>query len=164
MKKLLALIIFGIAFAFVEAAVVFYLRRSFSLIGGFPTSTYSIILNLGFIAFLSPATSIFTDNAIARTELLREAATIVMLGSLAYITGVTLKQRVGAFLIAFSTWDIFYYLFLRLLFGWPKSLLDVDVYFLIPVAWVGPIITPLVISAFLFMAGIRLFAQREVNP
>lgn len=40
-----------------------------------------------------------------------------------------------------------YYLSLRLLTGWPPRLDTVDVYFLIPVPWVGPVWLPLVIDA-----------------
>ena len=36
----------------------------------------------------------------------------------------------------------FYYLFLIPLTGWPKSLLDWDILFLLPVPWWGPVIAP----------------------
>ncbi|MCK4855811.1 MAG: hypothetical protein KAT31_16140, partial [Bacteroidales bacterium] len=43
-------------------------------------------------------------------------------------------------------WDIFYYVFLWLLIGWPPSLMTYDVLFLLPSTWIGPVITPLIVS------------------
>ena len=76
---------------------------------------------------------------------------------MALVAGRTRRERLGAFLIGFATWDITYYLFLRIIDDWPSSLLTKDVFFLIPVAWIGPVITPLVISAALLVLGIRLY-------
>jgi hypothetical protein len=38
-------------------------------------------------------------------------------------------------------WDIFYYVFLRLISG-PKTLLDWDILFLLPLPWWGPVLAP----------------------
>ena len=53
----------------------------------------------------------------------------------------------AAFFVAFTVWDLTYYLFLRVLTGWPTSLTDTDVFFLIPVPWLGPVATAVVASA-----------------
>ena len=64
-----------------------------------------------------------------RIEIAREAATVIMLGAIAWLAGHNLRARFGYFLIAFGVWDIFYYVFLAPLSGWPRSLLDWDVLF-----------------------------------
>ena len=155
--RILTISVFAVAFALMEAAVVVYLRKLFGFDAGYLPSEPKTVLNLGFIAFLSPETLILPDKFITQIELLREASTIIILITIALLSAEKLKERLGVFLIAFSTWDIFYYLFLRLFAGWPRSLLDVDVFFLIPVPWVGPILTPIVIFTFLFFLGIYLY-------
>ncbi|OQA93131.1 MAG: hypothetical protein BWY24_00773 [Microgenomates group bacterium ADurb.Bin219] len=107
-----------------------------------------------------PDSSILPDSSITRVELLREASAIIILITMALLSAKKLKERFGAFLIAFSIWDIFYYVFLRLFVGWPNSLLDIDVFFLIPVPWVGPVLTPIVTSALLFLLGIYLYSDK----
>lgn len=164
-KKLAALCIFGIFFGLLEAIVVFYLQtivgHSFSR--QLPSNDYSVLLNLKVIAFIMTKQPLLKNASITSAETWREFSTIVMLLTLAYLAGKTVKQRIGAFLIAFAFWDIFYYIFLHFLIGWPTSLFNIDVYFLIPVPWIGPVITPVVISAVLIICGIKLFLSKEKN-
>lgn len=152
--------VFAIAFALLEASVVVYLRRLFGFEIGYLPPKPETILNLGLIAFLPEGTLVLPDGFITQVELLREASTIVMLISIALLSAKTPKERLGAFLIAFSIWDIFYYIFLRLFTGWPRSLFDIDVFFLIPVAWVGPVLTPIIIFSLLFILGIYLYFKK----
>ncbi len=161
-RKLLALIVFGAAFGFVEAAVVYYLRTLFGIDSNFtPQPSYRVILNLRLIAFLAPESVVLPAAPIARAEGLRELATLVMLAVVAFLAGNSRRPRLGAFLISFATWDIFYYVFLRLLTGWPRSLFDIDVFFIDPVPWVGPVITAVFASLLLFVAGTLLFLHRS---
>ena len=60
--------------------------------------------------------------------------------------------------IAFGVWDIFYYAFLRLIVGWPQSLWDWDVLFLIPLPWWGPVLAPVAIAV-LLIVGATLVTQ-----
>jgi len=85
----------------------------------------------------------------------------MMLLSVGYLSAQNIKQKMGAFLIAFGFWDIFYYVFLNLLIGWPKSLFDIDLFFLIPVPWIGPVITPIVVSILLIIIGVNLFLKKD---
>lgn len=158
-KKLTALILFAIAFGLVEATLVVYLRKAFGLETGLLQTNYSVLLNLGAIAFLSPKDLVIPDQQFTLVEMIREMATIVMLITVARLAAQKLKQRLGAFLIVFSIWDIFYYVFLRILSGWPASFFDIDVLFLVPVAWVGPVITPVIISLLLLILGVKLFVK-----
>lgn len=161
-KKLSAIIVFGIAFGFVEAAVVYYLRTIFGLNSNFvPQESYKVLINLGFISFLNTGSIILPDMAVARAEILREIATIVMLISVAYVSASKVKKRIGAFFIAFAAWDIFYYVFLYFLTGWPKSIWDIDVYFLNPVPWVGPVVTAIIASSVMFLVGVKFYLSKN---
>ena len=159
---LLTLIIFGIGFGYVEAAVVTYLRVLIKFHEHYSLSHYKVWLNLGFIAFVRPQHSILLNRRIADIEVGREAMTILMLACVAYVASRVWSQRVGAFLICFACWDISYYAWLRILDSWPQSLFTRDVFFLIPVTWIGPVLTPLIISIGLFVIGVILYRDTSV--
>src|SRR5260370_7926441 len=84
----------------------------------------------------------------------REAATIVMLAAIALAGADNAGQWAAAFAIAFGTWDIAFYAFLKLLLDWPASLLTWDILFLIPIPWVGPVLAPVIVSASMIAAGL----------
>ncbi len=134
--------IFSIAMAYLEGAVVVYLR--------------TIYYPYGFDFPLAPI-----DKPIAITEIGREAATLLMLLSIGLIAGKTRLQRFAYFLYSFAIWDIFYYIFLYLLIGWPKSLLTWDVLFLIPVTWVGPVVAPVILSLTMIFLGLLIIIREE---
>jgi hypothetical protein len=161
-NKLIFLILFGAAFGYVEAAVVYYLRDLMNFHSNYVISNYKVLLNLGFITFVSPTHSVLINNRITTIEVARETATIVMLVAVAYIAGNNRRQRIGAFLVSFACWDIMYYAFLKVLDNWPRDLMTKDIYFLIPVTWVGPVITPIVISAIMLAVGIKLYLWPSV--
>jgi hypothetical protein len=50
-------------------------------------------------------------------------------------------------------WDIFYYVWLKVLLDWPASLLTPDILFLIPLPWWGPVIAPVLIALLMTGAG-----------
>ncbi len=145
--RYVALLVFGVAFGYVEAAVVHYLRRIIGYGSGYDVGAGTVHLDLGFIAFVSPDRAVLVDPGLAGVEVAREAATIVMLLAVAVMAGETVRRRVSAFFIAFAVWDLTYYLFLWLLDGWPDSLTSTDVFFMIPVTWVGPVATAVVASS-----------------
>jgi hypothetical protein len=126
-RILIQLSIFSIAMAYIEAAVVVYLRELY-----YPD---------GFAFPLVPM-----DVNIAIVEVWREAATIIMLVVIGIIAGKNSLQRFSFFIYCFAVWDIFYYVFLKISLDWPQSLLTWDILFLIPVPWVGPVLTPIIIS------------------
>ncbi len=134
-KTLLYLSLFSIAMAFLESAVVVYLRVIY-----YPD---------GFSFPLAPI-----DPLVGITEILRELATLIMLLTVSIIAGKNFRQRFAYFIFCFGLWDIFYYVFLYLLLGWPESLLTWDILFLIPVTWTSPVIAPVIVS--LTMIGIAL--------
>lgn len=131
-RQLWWLIAFSIAMGFLEAAVVVYLRLLF-----YPT---------GFQFPLVPL-----DARTSIVEIFREAATIVMLVGVGALAGKNLQQRVAFFLLAFAVWDLFYYVFLKVVLNWPSSWLTWDILFLIPAPWVGPVLS--VVIACITMIG-----------
>jgi hypothetical protein len=156
-RELVFLLLFGAAFGFVEAAVVFYLRNLIHFRQNYSISHYRVFLNLGFITFVSPSHSLLLNHRVSDVEVARETCTIIMLVCVSFLAAKRTRQRVGAFLVGFATWDLTYYLFLRVIDDWPKSLFTRDVFFLIPVTWIGPVITPIIICLVMLAVGIRLF-------
>ena len=126
-RTLLWLTLFSIAMGFLETAVVVYLRAIY-----YPNGFDFPLVNM--------------NTLIAVTELGREAATIIMLAGIGIIAGKNSTQRFAWFIYCFAIWDIFYYVFLKLLLNWPESLFTWDILFLIPLPWVGPVIAPVIIS------------------
>ncbi|HEX2394943.1 MAG TPA: hypothetical protein VHI78_06320 [Bacteroidales bacterium] len=126
-KYLITITLYSIAMGFLESAVVVYLREIYYPYG-----------------FEFPMVSM--TGRIAVTEILREAATMIMLLTVAMLAGKSFLERFSWFIYCFAIWDIFYYIFLKLLTGWPSSLLTWDILFLIPVIWTGPVITPVIVS------------------
>jgi len=129
-----ALIIFAVAMGFLEAIVVVYVRELYYPEGfEFPLKE------------LPPK--------IILIELIRELTTMLMLGSVAWITGKFFLKRLSVFLLLFGIWDIFYYVALKIFLNWPESLFTWDILFLIPIAWVGPVLAPVICSlVMIFMA------------
>lgn len=136
------LTLFSIAMGFLESAVVIYLREIYYPSGfSFPVNPLS--------------------GKIGLTEVLRETATILMLLSVGFLCGKNLPQRFAIFIYCFAIWDIFYYVFLKVLIYWPESFLTWDLLFLIPVAWTGPVITPLIVSATMILLACILLIHDE---
>jgi len=93
------------------------------------------------------------SDTIMLTEFLREAATLIMLAGIGVVAGRSRIERFGLFIFAFGWWDIFYYIFLKLLIDWPESLLTWDILFLIPTTWVGPVIAPCINAFTMIVLG-----------
>ena len=141
-KKIVWVVIFAIAMAFLEAAVVVYLRRLYGI--------------------TDPILTVPPFNPqIAKIELGRELATLVMLISFGWVAGRKLQSRFGFALVAFGIWDIFYYLWLKVFIAWPTTLLDPDLLFLIPLPWWGPVIAPILISLLMIMGGTLAILREE---
>jgi hypothetical protein len=159
--RISSLLLFGLAFGYVEAAVVFYLRKIIHFHSNYDLTKYHVILNLKFITFVDPIQALLINSKTNEVEVVREAATIVMLFCLAILVGKNKLQKLAVFMIGFATWDLAYYLFLKILDNWPRSLFTKDVFFLIPVTWIGPVITPLIISSLILIGGIFLYIKQD---
>ena len=144
-KQWIVVGVYAAAMAWVEAAVVYYLRTMVDRIEPFQANPLPLIGGLG------------------RAELVREAATMVMLATVGVLAGRDWKSRLGFSAIAFGIWDIFYYIFLWVMCGWPHSLLDWDLLFLLPLPWWGPVWAPVSIAALMILWG-TLAASWKVPP
>jgi hypothetical protein len=78
---------------------------------------------------------------------------MVMLFAVGVLAGRTWRARIGYAAVAFGVWDIFYYIFLKMMCDWPHSLLDWDILFLLPLPWWGPVLAPVLISLLMILWG-----------
>ena len=129
--KLSLLALFGIAMAHLEGVVVVYLRKVLGM-----TDSESNKESVGK----------FPERYL-KIEMTREAATIIMLVVIAYLTGGSWIERGVFFLWTFAFWDLFYYLSLYILIKWPPRFTTIDVLFLIPKPWIAPVWFPVGVSA-----------------
>jgi hypothetical protein len=143
-KVFCIVVIFSIAFAYIEAAVVVYLRVIFHPEGyAFP---------------LTESETILQQKSILLTEIGREAATIVLIFTGSWLFGKNNRQRFAYFMVIFAVWDIFYYVWLKVLLDWPASIMDWDILFLIPTTWASAVLYPVLISiALLVFAAVILY-------
>lgn len=136
LQRLLIAVAFSIAFGYIEAAVVVYLRALFHPNGfTFPMEVFDA-----------------TPQArrLMLTEVGREAATLVLIFTGAWLFGNLRQERIAYFLIIFAVWDIFYYIWLKVLLDWPATLMDWDILFLIPMVWASPVLYPVLVSLAMF--------------
>jgi hypothetical protein len=149
LKRFCIVVLFSIAFGYIEAAIVVYLREIFHPDGfTFPMRVFGA----------GPLWKRFL-----LTEIGREAATIVLIFTSAWLFGRNRQQRFAYSLTIFAVWDIFYYVWLKVLLNWPASIMDWDILFLIPVTWASPVLYPVLISMTMlaFAAIILLYSSRD---
>jgi len=145
MKRLPILTIFGIAMGWWEGVVVVYIRK---------------ILQM-FVADLTGIVMEQVPPDLLFIERTREAATIIILVTIALLLEKKWLRRVATFLWVFAIWDIFYYITLKILINWPPSLSTIDCLFLIPCPLIAPVWAPLITMAgFLIVAG---YILKKVN-
>jgi len=130
--KFALLALFGIGMAHVEGVVVVYLRKAIGLLD--PETDNRQALEK-------------VPRRLINIEMTREAATIVMLGTLAWLVGASWMERIMVFLWTFAFWDLFYYGSLYVLIRWPPRLTTTDVLFLIPRPWIAPVWFPIGVSS-----------------
>jgi hypothetical protein len=137
-KRFLGVSAYAIAMAFVEAAVVVYLRGLLHI-----TNDYVVL------------------GRYVTIETWREAATIVMLVSVGWMAGRRWPERLAYGLFAFGLWDIWYYVWLKVLIGWPETLLGWDVLFMIPLRWWGPVLSPVIIATAMCLNAVLAVVRME---
>ncbi|MER3400257.1 MAG: hypothetical protein C4313_03845 [Thermoflexus sp.] len=142
--RLLTLSLFAVAMAYIESATVVYLRHVYGiqdLLRDAPTQ----------------------PDALTPIELGREVATLVMLGAVGALAGRAPAARWGLFLYAWGLWDIAYYVWLRVFIGWPASLGDWDLLFLIPLPWWGPVGAPVLAAGMMMVIGAGIARRSEAG-
>ncbi len=144
-------VILAIAFGYIEAAVVVYLRQIFHPAGfNFPLTA-----------------SLLADDSrkLLFVEVAREAATLVLMLAACLIAGTNHPQRIAYFMTIFAVWDIFYYVWLKVVLDWPASIMDWDILFLIPLPWAGPVLAPVLVSVtMLVLAAMILYRDCSGKP
>ena len=136
---------FAVSFGFVEGSVVVYLRGALGMLPGIG-GTLADVARLSSSVYQQAYTIDQFPKSLMAVETVREAATMVMLASVAWLSGRRWRDRWAMFLWTFALWDMTYYASLRLTTGWPGSLNDLDVLFLIPVPWMARVWFPVLVS------------------
>lgn len=142
--QLVLLALFAVAFGFVEASVVVYLRAATGLLPGY-TESLADVRRLQEI-YQPTKSRKQIPQSLATIEVCREAATMIMLAAVSMLAASTTRRRWAAFLWAFAFWDLSYYAGLWAQIRWPISFIDLDVLFLIPVPWIAQVWFPVLVS------------------
>jgi len=140
-----ALALFAASFGYVEGAVVVYLRE-ISYPGGFH------------FPLVAQPPRIFA------AEIVREAATILLLLGVAFACAREGWRRFAVFAFCFGVWDLVYYATLKAILGWPLGWLEWDILFLVPVNWTGPVLAPVLVSVALVGASLLLLSLPRRAP
>jgi hypothetical protein len=122
--------VLALAFGWIEASVVVYLREIYMGEASLQAPNYLAGLQITLASL---------PGRLVAVEIAREACTILLLAAVAWLAGRRLADRAGAFLLSFGIWDLTYYAVLKLVVGWPDSLSAWDIIFLIPLPWVAPV-------------------------
>lgn len=146
LQKWIGVSVFAVAMGYLEAAVVFYLRTMVGRMDPYQPDPLPRFAGLGM------------------AELWREAATLVMIMAVGAIAGKTWRGKVGYAFFVFGIWDITYYIFLRPLTGWPTSLANWDILFLLPLPWWGPVWAPVSIALLMILFGILATLLEQAEP
>ncbi len=162
-RRVFGILLFGISFGYVEAAVVIYLRPNFYALRErfypqVPRDELFPLLTARQVREAGPE-----EFKLLGTELGREAATLLMLAAVALAVAKKFSDWFAAFLMAFGAWDIAFYAFLKLLIAWPASLLTWDILFLLPVPWTGPVLAPVLVSLTMIGAGLVYFRRESIG-
>ncbi len=163
-RQVMALVLFGAAFGYVEAAVVSYLRALYEPVRqrfhpGRPPGELFPLLQPDQVRSVGPEL-----NRLVVIEVGREAATLVMLAALALAASGNPGEWAAALAVAFGVWDLAFYAGLKLLLGWPASFATWDILFLIPVPWVAPVLAPSLVSAAMIVAGLLHLRREAFGP
>jgi hypothetical protein len=164
-RIVVGLFLFGISFGYVEAAVVIYLRALYEplrqrLTPGRAAGDLFPLVDRDRMVAAAPETA-----RLLTVEVIREAATIVMLAAAAMLVAGERSLWLPAFSIAFGVWDLSFYLFLKLWIDWPASLLTWDLLFLLPVPWVAPVLAPVIVSSTIVGCGLAaLYRPVYIQP
>jgi hypothetical protein len=146
-RSTLWLTVFAIAMAHVEASLVIHLRSIY-----YPDNPLAIF----------PLVVLSQQDLVI--ELVRELATVVVILGVALVAARGATRVFAAFVYIFGVWDVFYYVWLKIMIGWPQSWLEWDVLFLIPWAWFGPWIAAVLIALlFVIWGGTLLLARPDAR-
>lgn len=133
--------VYALAMAFVEAACVVTLKGLYFPEGWHP-----------------PFHDIPRDGL--RLEQAREIATLVMIAAVSALGRPPWREALARALWIFGLWELGYYASLAIVTGFPASLADPDVVFLVPHAWVLPVWVPVSVAIAGLAIALRLRPRR----
>ena len=163
-NSLLKTAVFGIAFGFIEAAVVVYLRAALGFLPGFEGTIADVWKEAKSFYYNQQLVAEELPLSLLTVEFFREAFTMLMLWSVAFIAATKLRERFALFVWMFAFWDIFYYVFLYATVRWPMSLSTPDLLFLIPVPWMSQVWFPVLVSTLSIIAVFLNSRPRKQGP
>ena len=117
----IVVVVYAIAMAWVESAVVYYLRTMIDRIEPYQPNPLPIVGGFGPVEWSANCDAWSCSSPSGCSP------------------GAIGARASGTAAIAFGVWDIFYYVFLKAICGWPHSLADWDILFLLPLPWWGPV-------------------------
>lgn len=150
-KQALYIGILGFALGIIEGSVVVYIRAAIGLLPGFMGTLQDVWQNI-LPSYDQTIAAKMMPQSFLVVETIREASTMVIFVTLAFLVAKKLKERVAVFMLSFAVWDISYYLHLWLTVHWPTSLTTPDVLFLIPEFWIAQAWYPILISSLTILA------------
>jgi hypothetical protein len=142
LSYLLALAALCIAVGYVDAVTTFYVRGMLQVAqeGG---------------GFAQAVTEAMPPRIVA-LEQTRQAATVLVLVTVAVVAGRNLQQQFGTALYVLGGWVVFRYAAIRTITDWPSSLTDVDTVLYLPEAVYAPVWMPIVIGLGVCAIGVTL--------
>jgi hypothetical protein len=162
-RALILLSLFAIVTGYIEAAAVAYIRSIYEPIHArlFPERDPDDLLPLfTFEQWREQAPPYLRSPVL---EIVRETATVVALVLVALATTPTLRRWPATFflMLGISGWS--YYLSLKALIGWPHSLEDWDLIFMVPLPWVGTVWAALVCYTAMIVAAAWFFGAEATG-
>ena len=159
-RELLTSAMFALSFGFVEGAVAIYLWVAVGFLSGHAGSLADVARLSADLHGQQSQTLNNLPPSLLRIEVFREAASMLILVSVAILAQHTRRERFAIFLWIFALWDMGYYVALWATVRWPDSLTIADVLFFIPVPWTSQVWFPLLIS---ILTGAVILVTRPGN-
>jgi len=142
LSYLIALTALCIAIGYVDAVATFYVRGMLQVAqeGG---------------GFAQAVTEAMPPRIVA-LEQTRQAATVLVLVTVAIVAGRNLHQQFGTAFFALGGWTVCRYIAMRTITDWPGALTDVDTVLYLPHAVYAPVWMPIVIALGVMAIGATL--------
>ncbi len=160
-RRALWVALFALAFGYVEASVVVYLRVIYDPLRAsvYPDRPEGSLLPLITLDALREADPAHSGRLLI--ELGRELATMIMLTAIASLAARARGEWLAMFMICFGLWDLAYYVGLKAMIGFPQSLMTWDILFLVPVPWLAPVLAPVLVALSMIAAGVLMLAETQ---
>ncbi len=155
--QLLYAALFAAGFGFVEGAVVVYLRAAIGLLPAYH-GTLADVQRMAPEAYQQVQSLNQFPQSLLTIEVMREAATLIILLAVSLLSAPRSRERWGMFLWTFALWDAAYYGSLWATVRWPATLREMDILFLIPQPWIAQVWFPLTVSV---LSVIAVLASRK---